>query len=272
MCGGRARAVAELLSSYAGQNALAEARSIAANPEAVKSYRTGRFDSLLNEFREHEITLQGGFALAIYKGHITASYSAPLPWSLLQTEVPNLLTLESKPRLYTLNHRAYMLGTAPVEDVGYVAVALPLPDRYMDALNQLEQSQQRYQDLRRNNKLIRQNYMQLLLLITLLVLLGTTWSARTLSKVVTLPVTALVEGTQAISAGRLDYRVEVSAGDELGQLVNSFNSMAAELESNRRQLQEANLNLEDRRLQMETILESIPSGVLSLDVTGQVTR
>src|SRR6266511_3834257 len=48
--------------------------------------------------------------------------------------------------------------------------------------------------------------------------------------------------------------------------------MAAELESNRRQLQEANVNLEDRRLHMETILESIPSGVLSLDGAGQVTR
>ena len=103
-------------------------------------------------------------------------------------------------------------------------------------------------------------------------LFGTTWSALTLSKVVTRPVTALAEGTQAISAGRLDYRVEVSAGDELGQLVGSFNSMAAELESNRRQLQEANVRLEERRLQMETILESIPSGVLSLDGAGQVTR
>ncbi len=66
--------------------------------------------------------------------------------------------------------------------------------------------------------------------------------------------------------------MEVSAGDELGQLVGSFNSMAAELESNRSQLQEANLRLEERRLQMETILESIPSGVLSLDGAGQVTR
>src|SRR5208282_1848126 len=55
---GQSRAVAELLSSYAGQNALAEARSIAANPEAVKSYHTGRFDSVMDEFREHEITLQ----------------------------------------------------------------------------------------------------------------------------------------------------------------------------------------------------------------------
>ena len=157
---GRSTAVAELLSSYAGQNAVAEARSIATNPEALKAYRTGRFGSLMDEFRAHEITLQGGFALAVYKGQIKASYSAPLPWSVLQTEVPNLLAMQNKPRLFTLNHRAYMLGTAPVEDLGYVAVALPLPDKYMDALNQLEQSQQRYQELRRNNKLIRQTYMQ----------------------------------------------------------------------------------------------------------------
>ena len=148
--------------------------------------------------------------------------------------------MQSKPRQFTLNNREYMLGTAPVGELGHVAVALPLPEKYSDALNQLEQSEQRYQELRRNNKLIRQTYMQALLLITLLVLFGTTWSALALSKLVTRPVTALAEGTQAISAGKLDYRVEVSAGDELGQLVGSFNSMAAELESNRSQLQEAN--------------------------------
>jgi nitrogen fixation/metabolism regulation signal transduction histidine kinase len=48
--------------------------------------------------------------------------------------------------------------------------------------------------------------------------------------------------------------------------------MAADLEGNRKMLQEANLRLEERRLHMETILESIPSGVLSLDGSGQVTR
>ena len=65
---GRSAAVTDLLSSYAGQNALAEARSIAANPEALKAYRTGKFGSLMEEFREHEITLQGGFALAVLQG------------------------------------------------------------------------------------------------------------------------------------------------------------------------------------------------------------
>jgi nitrogen fixation/metabolism regulation signal transduction histidine kinase len=269
---GRNAAVTDLLSSYAGQNALAEARSIAANPEALKAYHTGKFGSLVEEFREHEITLQGGFALAFYKGQIEASFGTPLPWGVMLTAVPNLAAMQGKPFQFTLNNREYMLGTAAVEDRGHVAVALPLPEKYGEALNQLEQSEQRYQELRRNNKLIRQTYMQALLLITLLVLFGTTWSALALSKLVTRPVTALAEGTQAISAGRLDYRVEVSAGDELGQLVGSFNSMAAELESNRGQLQDANVRLEERRLHMETILESIPSGVLSLDGSGQVTR
>jgi len=269
---GRSTAVANLLISYAGQNALAEARAIATNREALQAYHTGRFGSLMEEFREHEITLQGGFALAFYKGEVEASFGAPLPWSLLRTEVAGLGSMQAAPRPFTLNGREYMLATSAVENLGHIAVALPLPERYSEALGQLEQSEQRYQELRRNNKLIRQTYMQALLLITLLVLFGTMWSALALSKLVTRPVTALAEGTEAISAGRLDYRVDVSAGDELGQLVGSFNSMAAELEGNRGQLQQANLRLEERRLHLETILESIPSGVLSLDGAGQVTR
>ena len=269
---GRSAAVTDLLSNYAGQNALAEAQAIAASPEALKSYHTGKFGSLMEEFREHEITLQGGFVLAFYKGQIVASFGSPLPWGVLRTAVPTVSTVQSRARQFTLNNREYMLGTAPVEELGYVAVALPLPANYSEALSQLDQSERRYRDLRGNNKLIRQTYLQALLLITLLVLFGTTWSALALSKVVTRPVTALAEATQAISAGRLDYRVEVSAGDELGQLVGSFNSMAAELEGNRSQLQEINARLEERRLHMETILESIPSGVLSLDGVGQVTR
>lgn len=269
---GRSTAVAEMLSNYAGQNALSEARSIAASPEALKANRTGRFGPLMDEFREHEITLQGGFVLAFYKGQVEASFGAPLPWNEMLTKAPRLAAPWNKPLQITLDNHEYMLATAPIGELGHVAVALPFPEKYSDALLKLEQSEAQYQELRRNNKLIRQTYMQALLLITLLVLFGTTWSALALSKLVTRPVTALAEGTQAISAGKLDYRVDVSAADELGQLVGSFNSMAAELESNRRQLQEANLHLEERRLQMETLLESIPSGVLSLDGNGQVTR
>ena len=76
---GRSAAVTDLLSSYAGQNALAEARAIATIPEAVKAFRTGKFGSLMEGLREHEITLQGGFALAFYQGQLEASYGFRCP-------------------------------------------------------------------------------------------------------------------------------------------------------------------------------------------------
>ena len=119
-----------------------------------------------------------------------------------------------------------------------------------------------------------------MLLLTVLVLFSTTWLALYLAKLVTRPVVALAEATQEISRGRLDYRVEVSAADnEIGDLVRSFNRMAEELETSRRQIEAsshdlgaANIALEQRRRHIETILESIPTGVLSLDAGRRITH
>jgi len=84
---------------------------------------------------------------------------------------------------------------------------------------------------------------------------------------------------EGVSQGKLERRVEVPAADEIGQLVASFNRMAHELEAGRRQidassreLARANFALERRRRHMETILESIPSGVLSLDAERRVAH
>jgi hypothetical protein len=121
--------------------------------------------------------------------------------------------------------------------------------------------------------------MILLLLLTVLVLFATTWLALFLSKLVTRPVVALAEATEEISRGRLDYRVEIRAADEIGDLVRSFNRMAEELESNRTQIEAssrdlgvANMALEQRRRHIETILETIPTGVLSLDAKRRITH
>ena len=110
-------------------------------------------------------------------------------------------------------------------------------------------------------------------------LFASTWFALSLSKLVTRPVLALAQATKEISEGRLDYRVEVAAGDELADLVVSFNRMAAELESNRLQIDSSRKDLasaygtlEARGRHMETILESIPTAVLSLDADEAVTH
>src|SRR6202047_2463375 len=121
--------------------------------------------------------------------------------------------------------------------------------------------------------------MGLLLLLTMIVLFVSTWLALFLSKLVTRPLAALAEATQEISRGRLDFRIDVSAADEIGDLVSSFNRMAEELETSRRQIEAssrdasaANAEIHQRRRQMETILESIPTGVLSLDAARHVTH
>src|SRR5207248_1231849 len=85
--------------------------------------------------------------------------------------------------------------------------------------------------------------------------------------------------TKELSEGNLDYRVQVSAADELGELIHSFNKMADEIQQNRREidstntaLSAANTDVEQRRRQIETILENIPTGVLSLGSDHHVSR
>jgi hypothetical protein len=180
---------------------------------------------------------------------------------------------------FTWEQTDYTLGSAPVGKNGTVLVAIPLPQEFSQTVKQVEASQERYYDLAHERRLVRRTYMGLLLLLTMMVLFVTTWLALFLSKLVTRPLAALAEATQEISRGRLDYRVEVSAADEIGDLVRSFNRMAEELEATRRQIEAssrdlgaANRELDRRRRQMETILESIPTGVLSLDESRRVTH
>jgi nitrogen fixation/metabolism regulation signal transduction histidine kinase len=155
---------------------------------------------------------------------------------------------------------------------------MPLPAKFAQTEKQIQESQQRYIELARQRKLVRRTYIGFLSLLTVLVLFASTWLALFLSKLVNRPVAALAAGTEAISKGQLDYRVDIRATDELAELVQSFNSMAEQLESSRgmieassRDLGAANEALERRRRYIETILESIPTGVISIDAGRRVT-
>jgi len=272
-------AMASLLSAYAAQNARSEAMSIASSPDIQRAFAGRNFSAAVNEFHRHELTLQGGFAMALVDGNDEASFGAPAPWALLKGKLPLNQAESSSSAHLTWEKTEYILGTAPVGDHGLILVAMPLPQNFSDTVRQVEASQQRYFELSRERKLVRRTYMGVLALLSMLVLFATTWLALFLSKLVTRPVAALAEATQAISRGRLDYRVEVRAADEIGDLVRSFNRMAEELELSRRQIEAssrelsaANIALEQRRRHIETILESIPTGVLSLDADRRVTH
>jgi two-component system nitrogen regulation sensor histidine kinase NtrY len=271
--------MASLLSNYAAQNTRAEAEAIAGSPGTQRAFASRNFSALASELGRREPTLQGGFALAIVDGEAEASFGMPAPWSLLKASLPLDRIKSESPTPFSWEQTDYILGSAPVGDDGFVLVGMPLPKKFSETVKQVETSQQRYLDLARERRLVRRTYMEVLLLLTVMVLFATTWFALFLSKLVTRPVVALAEATQEISRGRLDYRVEVRAADEIGDLVHSFNRMAEELESSRRQvdassleLSAANVALEQRRRHIETILESIPNGVLSLNADRRVTH
>src|SRR5262249_45031495 len=119
----------------------------------------------------------------------------------------------------------------------------------------------------------------ILFFFTVLVLSAVTWVALFLAKQVTVPIQALAEGTREVSEGNFEYQVREQAQDELGLLVRSFNSMTTQLRDSRtqidqftRNLQQAVQELERRRQLMETVLESIPTAVLSLDSSGIILK
>jgi len=269
--------VASLLSGYAAETARAQAAVMAASPEVRHAFATQDFTAVIGEFRRHKEAMRGGFAIALLDDDAVASFHLPEPWGALRTRLP--AATEGGAPIFRINETDYLLGIAPVAPSGRILVAMPLPGDVAGTLNQIEQSQRRYWELASQRKLVRRTYMLLLLLITVLVLFAATWLSLLVSRLVTRPVAALAEATQQISRGRLDYRVAIPAADELGELVASFNRMAAELESSQRQLEAssrelaaANTQLESRRRHIETLLESIPTGVLSLDAERRVTH
>jgi len=272
-------AMASLLANYAMQNARAEAVAIAASPEVERDFSGHGFSGTENEFQRHELTLQGGFAMAVQDGNAEASFNAPAPWAILKPHLPLDDAAAGRPAQFSWQQMDYSLGSATVKGGGLILVAIPLPGEFSQTVRQVEASQQRYYNLAAERRVVRRTYMGLLLLLTMLVLFVTTWLALFLSKIVTRPLSALAEATQEISRGRLDYRVPVSAADEIGDLVRSFNRMAEDLETSRRQIEAssrdlsaANAELDQRRRQTETILESIPTGVLSLDADRRVAH
>jgi len=93
----------------------------------------------------------------------------------------------------------------------------------------------------------------------------------TLAKGITDPIQDLVLATNRITQGDLDSRINIEADDEIGLLVKSFNQMTVDLKKSKNSVEEANINLEQRRKYMETVLRNVSAGVISVDKAGMIT-
>ena len=132
-----------------------------------------------------------------------------------------------------------------------------------------------YQQLRVLRTPLTIVYLSFFLMLTLMILVSATWMGLYIAKRITRPVQMLAAAADEIGAGHLDYRVEAETRDEFGSLVEAFNRMAGELASSRRRLERSAVELErkhqdveGRRRYVETVLERIATGVVSVDPAG----
>jgi two-component system nitrogen regulation sensor histidine kinase NtrY len=147
--------------------------------------------------------------------------------------------------------------------VGVVVASEALTGKLNDEARRMADAFNQYRQLKVLENPLKGTLLAFFLMVTLFILISATWFGLFIAKRITRPVQMLAEGARAVGAGQLDLRIEPDSTDELGSLVESFNTMAAELRTSHERL-------DARRRYIETILERVATGVVSLSADGRV--
>ncbi len=155
---------------------------------------------------------------------------------------------------------------------GVLVINQLITKNVVDTVVELSSSYDEYQRLRISANPFKWIYIVIFLMVTLVIVFSASWFGRSMAKRVAVPVQELAEATEQIAKGNLDYKVDIKADDEIGILVDAFNSMTAELKSSRAKLETAanvlnqkNIEIEQKRAYIETVLNNISIGVLTMD-------
>jgi PAS domain S-box-containing protein len=213
-------------------------------------------------------------------GEVIASTRSQIP-SVNETELARVLDAGRRSANPTDAHlsdaKGFDLASAPLTNSTRLIL---VPRRFSDAdaNDIIAGSQSEYQHLVQRQRKVRLLGLSTLGLMTLMLIFASTWVAIHLARGLAAPIKSLAEASREVARGNLSHRVSTPADDELAVLADSFNQMTAELEENRRRLeagaetlQEKNQALEERRNYIETVLNSLSTGVVSLDGNDCVT-
>ncbi len=157
------------------------------------------------------------------------------------------------------------IARAPIQTGGEMVLETRMPADMGAKQREIVKHIEEYDMLAESKRATWKYYLNLLLLITLFILYLATWIALFLARQISVPIGALLEAAREVRGGNLGHRVEVAAVDEMATLVRAFNDMTKDLEANSREL-------ERRQRFTETILESIPTGVISVTSDGKIQR
>jgi len=159
----------------------------------------------------------------------------------------------------------------PREVIGVVIVSYHMQKTLVDKMAIIAKTNEEYKQLTLLKNPIKFSYIITLSIVTLLIIFSATWFGFYLARGITGPIHDLADATEAIAQGDLDQHIDVLADDEVGVLVNSFNKMTKDLKFSSERLKQANIDLEQRKNYMETVLRNVSAGVISVDRHGVIT-
>jgi two-component system nitrogen regulation sensor histidine kinase NtrY len=177
-----------------------------------------------------------------------------------------------------------MRVAVPVRDAagvvrGAVLVSTLLPAGVAAEAREVQERYTKFRKAEANKEPIKAVYLSLYLLPALIILFGAVWLSLYLARRITTPLRLVAEGAERIASGERGVRVEFPSGDdEFTALIASFNRMSErlarseeEVETSRAGLTRKNRELDERRRLMETVLETVGTGVAVVDAEGTLT-
>ncbi len=166
----------------------------------------------------------------------------------------------------------------PNDVVGVVVVNYYVPYSLVNKMKEISSSFEQYKSTKLLKGKIQKGYILFLLLIALVIIFLSTWVGFHLARGITEPIQELAVATNRVASGDLNVTLDSYSQDEVGSLVEAFNTMTADLRKGQKainranlELQASNLELEQRRRYMEIVLANVTAGVISIDSQGHIT-
>ena len=164
-----------------------------------------------------------------------------------------------------------LIGLSGFEDT-YLYVGRHLNDRVLGYVAETREVVNEYQTLELRRSVIERTFAVVFGVIALLLLLAAVGVGLIFANDVAGRISALIHATDQVRAGDLTVQVpDVEEKDEIDHLQMAFNRMTSQLSSQRKELVDANNQLDQRRLFTEAVIGGVSSGVIGLDAQGKIT-
>ena len=161
------------------------------------------------------------------------------------------------------------IGRAP--DV-YLMVARVVDPKVLQHMEAARETVNQYQQLQSDLAKLQKQFFVVFILIALIILLASLWAGILLAVRLIEPLRALMSATEHVRGGDYSIRVpEGRADDEIANLGRTFNRMIGQLDSQRRDLIDANRLVDERRRFTETVLLGVSAGIIAIDGARRIT-